>query len=100
MPTPWISLRESVQRAPIEILGDLGADVVKIEPPGGELGRMLGPPFVDGESTAFLSLNRNKRSVMLDLKTHEGRQNAIALIAKADVLVESFRPGVADKLGI
>jgi crotonobetainyl-CoA:carnitine CoA-transferase CaiB-like acyl-CoA transferase len=82
------------------MLADLGADVVKIEPPGGELGRMLGPPFVNGESTAFLALNRNKRSIVLDLKTQEGRQHAHGLIAEADVLVESFRPGVADRLGI
>ncbi|ACL58391.1 CaiB/BaiF CoA transferase family protein [Methylobacterium nodulans] len=82
------------------ILADLGADVIKIEPPTGDIGRTLGPPFIEGESTVFLSLNRNKRSVTLDLKCEEGRARARALIATADILVESFRPGVADRLGI
>jgi crotonobetainyl-CoA:carnitine CoA-transferase CaiB-like acyl-CoA transferase len=82
------------------LLGDMGAEVVKVEPPGGDIGRALGPPFVEGESAMFMSLNRNKRSVVLDLKTEEGRRLARALVAEADVLVESFRPGVADRLGI
>ena len=82
------------------MLGDLGADVIKIEPPGGELGRLLGPPFVAGESTTYLSLNRNKIGLTLDLKTDEGLARAHELIASADVVVESFRPGVADRLGI
>ena len=82
------------------ILGDMWADVVKVEPPEGDVARRLGPPFVNGESTLFLALNRNKRSLVLDLKTAEARQRVEALAAGADVLVESFRPGVADRLGI
>jgi crotonobetainyl-CoA:carnitine CoA-transferase CaiB-like acyl-CoA transferase len=82
------------------LLGDMGAEVVKVEPPDGDTARRLGPPFVNGESTMFMSLNRNKRSVVLDLKTEQGRQRAAQLVAGADILVESFRPGVADRLGI
>ncbi|MFB9262694.1 CaiB/BaiF CoA transferase family protein [Bradyrhizobium erythrophlei] len=82
------------------LLADMGADVVKIEPPGGDISRTLGPNFAGGESTTFLSLNRNKRSVVLDLKTEQGLMDARSLIETADVLVESFRPGVADRLGI
>lgn len=82
------------------LLADMGADVVKVEPPSGDVGRTLGPPFVDGESTLFMSLNRNKRSVVIDLKNDEGREQALRLIETADVVVESFRPGVADRLGI
>jgi crotonobetainyl-CoA:carnitine CoA-transferase CaiB-like acyl-CoA transferase len=82
------------------LLADMGADVLKVEPPGGDIGRTLGPPFIGGESAVFLSLNRNKRSVVIDLKTEVGRQQARSLIATADVLVESYRPGVADRLGI
>ncbi|WP_458098206.1 CaiB/BaiF CoA transferase family protein [Roseomonas sp. WA12] len=82
------------------LLADMGADVVKVEPPGGDVGRMLGPPFLAGESTAFMSLNRNKRGVVIDLKTKAGLRQAQRLIAGADVLVESFRPGVVARLGI
>lgn len=82
------------------LLGDMGADVIKVEPPSGDVGRTLGPPFVEGESTTFMALNRNKRSVVIDLKTREGVRQAHKLIATADVLVESFRPGVAERLGI
>lgn len=82
------------------LLADMGADVIKVEPPAGDVGRTLGPPFVEGESTLFMSLNRNKRGVVIDLKSDEGRAHALALLESADVLVESFRPGVADRLGI
>lgn len=82
------------------LLADMGADVIKVEPPGGDIGRTLGPPFIGGESAVFLALNRNKRSLVLDLKTEAGYRQAQALIATADVIVESFRPGVADRLGI
>ena len=82
------------------LLADMGADVIKVEPPGGDVGRALGPPFVEGESTLFMSLNRNKRGVVIDLKSDEGRAQALALAKTADVVVESFRPGVADRLGI
>jgi crotonobetainyl-CoA:carnitine CoA-transferase CaiB-like acyl-CoA transferase len=82
------------------LLGDMGADVIKIEPPSGDIGRMLGPPFIGGESAVFLALNRNKRGLVIDLKSEGGRRQADALIATADVVIESFRPGVADRLGI
>lgn len=82
------------------LLADMGADVIKIEPPGGEIGRTLGPPFIGGESAVFLALNRNKRSLVIDLKAERGRHQAEALIETADVVIESFRPGVADRLGI
>ena len=87
------------------MLGDLGAEVVKVENPDcGDDTRGWGPPFVepvDGkrESTYFLSANRNKKSVTLDLKEAAGKAALWALIARADVLVENFRPGVLDRLG-
>lgn len=82
------------------LLGDLGADVVKIEPPAGDDYRAVGPFTDDGESGLFAAMNRNKRSIVLDLKTEAGRELAHALCVDADVVVENFRPGVADKLGI
>jgi crotonobetainyl-CoA:carnitine CoA-transferase CaiB-like acyl-CoA transferase len=82
------------------LLADMGADVIKIEPPSGDIGRTLGPPFIGGEGAVFLALNRNKRGLVIDLKSESGRRQAEALIATADVVVESFRPGVADRLGI
>jgi len=81
-------------------LGDLGADVVKVEPPGGDWGRGLGPPFVNGVAAAFLGMNRNKRSVMVDLKKPGGAELILRLADLCDVALESFRPGVADRLGI
>ena len=82
------------------ILGDLGADVIKIEPPGtGEATRAL-PPRWDGDSTVFLTLNRNKRSAALDIRTAPGRDAVLRIARDADVVVESFRPGVADRLGL
>ena len=87
------------------ILGDLGADVIKIEQPGsGDDTRMWGPPFMatpEGrESTYFLSTNRNKRSVALDLKDTAERSLIEDLLRWADVVVENFRPGVMDRLGL
>ena len=82
------------------MLGDRGADVIKIEAPAGELGRQLGPPWQNGQSVIFMALNRNKRSVVLDLKSDEGLQAAKQLISTADILVESFRPGVMRRLGL
>jgi succinate---hydroxymethylglutarate CoA-transferase len=82
------------------MLGDAGADVIKVEPPGGEPARRMGPPFWDGESTEFLALNRNKRSVVLDLKSVEGREQFFWLLRDADVVVENYRTGVTDRLGI
>jgi crotonobetainyl-CoA:carnitine CoA-transferase CaiB-like acyl-CoA transferase len=82
-------------------LADLGADVVKIEhPAGGDETRTWGPPFVGGESAYFLSVNRSKRSVALDLKDPEGRELALALCARAEVVIENFRPGGAARLGL
>jgi crotonobetainyl-CoA:carnitine CoA-transferase CaiB-like acyl-CoA transferase len=83
------------------LLADMGARVIKIEQPGkGDDTRQWGPPFVDGESAYFLSINRNKESVTLDFKAAEGRAALEQLIAKADVLVENFRPGTLAKLGL
>ncbi len=83
------------------MLGDYGADVIKIEIPGrGDDTRQWGPPFVKGESAYFLSINRNKRSLTLNLKESAGREVFMKLAAKADVVVENFTPGVVDRLGI
>jgi crotonobetainyl-CoA:carnitine CoA-transferase CaiB-like acyl-CoA transferase len=82
-------------------LADLGADVVKIEhPAGGDETRTWGPPFAGGESAYFLSVNRGKRSVALDLKDPDGRELALELCARADVVIENFRPGGAARLGL
>ncbi|MCK6526119.1 CoA transferase [Myxococcota bacterium] len=82
------------------ILGDMGADVVKVErPDGGDDTRRFGPPFVGGESTYFLSVNRNKRSLALGLKDPRGRELLWRLVERADVLVENFRPGTLAALG-
>ncbi len=81
-------------------LGDLGADVIKIEAPSGELGRKLGPPWQQGESVVSMSFNRNKRSLVVDLKKPEGPALIKRMAVQSDVVLESFRPGVMDKLGI
>ena len=83
-----------------QILGDLGADVIKVEPPGGDPARMWGPPFVGGNSHLFQVVNRNKRGVVLDLKTERGRKRALELAAGADVVLQALRRGVAERLGI
>ncbi|MEV6355191.1 CaiB/BaiF CoA transferase family protein [Streptomyces hydrogenans] len=83
------------------LLADLGADVIKIErPDGGDDTRAWGPPFADGQATYFLGVNRNKRSVALDLATPDGLAAARAIVDRADVLVENFRPGTMEKLGL
>ncbi|OJX67940.1 MAG: CoA transferase [Micrococcales bacterium 73-13] len=87
------------------MLGDLGARVIKVEAPGGgDDTRGWGPPFVGPEdareSTYFLSCNRNKESIVLDLKDQEDRAVLLALVDRADVLVENFRTGVMDRLGL
>ncbi len=83
------------------MLGDYGADVIKIEIPGrGDDTRHWGPPFVNGESAYFLSINRNKRSLTLNLKEPAGREVFMKLASDADVVVENFTPGVVDRLGI
>ncbi len=82
-------------------LADLGAEVIKVEPfDGGDGARAFGPPFVNGESAGFLTLNRNKRSLAVNLKHAEGRAILLRLIARADVVLENFRPGVARRLGL
>src|SRR6476619_4957094 len=82
-------------------LGDLGADVIEVErPDGGDDTREWGPPFVEEGATYYLGLNRNKRSVTLDLKDPADLALARELCARADVVVESFRPGTADRLGL
>jgi formyl-CoA transferase/CoA:oxalate CoA-transferase len=83
-----------------QTLGDLGADVIKIEPPGGDPARAWGPPFQDGTSTLFLSANRNKRSIALDLRNEAARAVVRRLAISADVYVQSLRPGAADALGL
>ncbi len=80
-------------------LGDLGAEVVKVEPPGGEPMRTLGPMDPDGVSAFYKLMNRGKTVIEVDLKASEGKAAFAALIAAADVLVESYRPGVLDRLG-
>src|SRR5947208_4734930 len=83
------------------VLADLGADVVKIERPGaGDETRSWGPPYVGGESAYYLSINRTKRSCALDLKDGRARELAAELCAQADVVIENFRPGTADALGL
>ena len=83
------------------LLGDLGADVLKIETPGeGDHSRHWGPPFIEGESSYFLSVNRNKRSVALDLKSELGKRAARDLAGHCDVVVENLRPGTAARLGL
>jgi crotonobetainyl-CoA:carnitine CoA-transferase CaiB-like acyl-CoA transferase len=81
-------------------LGDLGAEVIKVEPLSGDIGRMLGPPFMNGQSVAHLSVNRNKKGIAINLKTPEGVNILLKMAQKCDVFVESFRPGVTDRLGI
>ncbi len=88
--------------AGVQYLADLGADVIKIEPPGGAFERHWsgGDRFLNGESVFFLLAHRNVRSLTLDLKTPQGQEIARRLIAGSDVLVENFRPGVMERLGL
>ncbi len=82
------------------MLADWGADVIKVEvPEGGDGTRAWGPPFVEGESAYFLSVNRNKRSIAIDLKQESGREILRRLAATSDVLLENFRPGTTERLG-
>ena len=84
-----------------EILGALGADVVKVERPDtGDDGRAWGPPFWDGEGTMFLSANANKRSLALSLRDERGREALLRLAERADVFLQSLRPGLAERLGL
>jgi crotonobetainyl-CoA:carnitine CoA-transferase CaiB-like acyl-CoA transferase len=81
-------------------LADLGAEVIKIETPNGDDTRQWGPPFIQDESAYFLSVNRNKKSMILNLKEAEGKEVFFKLIEDADVVIENFRPGTLKKLGI
>jgi crotonobetainyl-CoA:carnitine CoA-transferase CaiB-like acyl-CoA transferase len=81
-------------------LADLGARVIKVEEPGGDETRRWGPPFVEGDATYFLGLNRNKESAVLDLKNPADLALAQRIAARADIIVENYRPGVAARLGL
>ena len=83
------------------LLADMGADVVKIEKPGGgDDTRRMGPPFIEGESAAFLAMNRNKRSAVLDFKNPDGLAAMRRMLTDADVVIENYRTGVMDRLGM
>src|SRR4029078_5532277 len=83
------------------LLADMGARVIKLEQPGrGDDTRGWGPPFINGESAYFLSINRNKESLTLYLKQPGARPILESLLGQADVLVENFRPGTMDRLGL
>ncbi len=83
------------------LLADLGAEVVKVErPDGGDETRHWGPPWHEGESTYFLSVNRNKTSRVIDLRSEVGRREALELVDSCDVVTENFRPGTMEKLGL
>lgn len=85
-----------------QMLGDMGADILKIEPRGGDWSRSwsVGDCFMNGESLSFLAFNRAKRSITLDLKAPQGKEVALRTIQSCDVLIENFRPGVMDRLGL
>src|SRR3954471_7935740 len=82
------------------ILGDLGAQIIKLEAPGGESTRHLPPHFIAGNSTYFHSINRNKQSIIVDLKSPEGKQVAKDLADECDIVIENARPGVMKRLGL
>jgi formyl-CoA transferase len=82
------------------ILGDHGAEVIKIEPPGGDETREWGPPFKDGDASYFLGVNRNKKGLAVDLGKPEGRALVMRLLEDADVLVENFKTGTMEKWGM
>ncbi len=83
------------------MLADMGADVVKIEKPnGGDDTRRMGPPFIKGESAAFLGINRNKRSVVVDVRSDQGREIVQDMARRSDVFVQNFRPGSLERMGL
>lgn len=82
------------------VLGDLGAEVIKVEPPEGDETRGWGPPFAGGESAYYLCVNRNKRGMVVNLKTERGKSILRELAMQSDVLVENFRPGTLKKYGL
>src|SRR5258708_16367260 len=82
------------------LLGDLGAEVIKFERPGeGDDTRAFAPPFQGDQAAYFLSINRNKKSITLDIKSERGKEILWRLVDLSDVLVENFRPGAMDRLG-
>jgi crotonobetainyl-CoA:carnitine CoA-transferase CaiB-like acyl-CoA transferase len=85
-----------------QVLSDMGAEVIKIEPPKGDFFRnwAIGDKYIKGESISFMSVNRNKRSIVLDLKSKSGIEIAKKIIAESDVVIENFRPGVMNRLGL
>ena len=83
-----------------QILADHGADVIKVEPPGGDETRGWGPPFVEGTAPYFIGINRNKRGVVLDLAEQSGRDRLLTLLADADVLIENFKIGTMERWGL
>jgi crotonobetainyl-CoA:carnitine CoA-transferase CaiB-like acyl-CoA transferase len=83
-----------------QILADHGADVIKVEPPAGDEVRDWGPPFHDEDAAYFVGINRNKRSIGLDLASEGGRAVLMKMLETADVLIENFKPGTLDKWGI
>lgn len=84
-----------------QMLGDLGADIIKIEPPGGDTNRNLGPYRNNKDmASLFIGCNRNKRSIVLDLKSDRGRTAALEIMREADVVVHNFRPGAMERLGL
>ena len=83
-----------------QILGDHGAEILKIEPPSGDETRAWGPPFVEGSTAYFRGVNRNKRSLVLDLTTERGRDLLLGFLEGADVLVENYKPGTLEKWGL
>ena len=82
------------------LLADMGAEIIKIEKPEGDDSRKMGPPFIHGESAAFLGINRNKRSVVLDLKSKIGQEVFKDIAKQVDVVAENFKPGTMEKLGL
>jgi formyl-CoA transferase len=82
------------------VLGDLGADVIKVESPEGDETRSWGPPFIEGESAYYLCVNRNKRSIVVDFKTEDGRSTLHELLKRSDILVENFRPGTLARFSL
>ena len=83
-----------------QILADMGADVIKVEPHTGDQARRSGTVFINGESASFLARNRNKRSIILDLRQPAAQEIAHRLVQRSDVLVHNFRPGVMARLGL
>jgi len=83
-----------------QMLADHGADVIKIEPPGGDETRDMGPPFHEGTASIFINVNRNKRGMALDLASEGGRGVLLRLLERADIVVENFKPGTMERWGI